>query len=302
MAMTIATLAVAREGLWDALTLAAKDFDGEYARVCRMASTRQEFERVKSVSGIGVAGRTNEGQAVNRYSRREGNTKDYYPVKYTAYIPYSWEAEHTDLYGKFRENGELIALALEARRQQNFADVFFNNGFDSVNNPGPDGVSLYSTAHPFPGGVTGSNRPASNLALNTANLAQCAREVIGVKDAMGIYHATAAKTYRLVTGLSLMWTARNVLASPFTRESADYDPAKQKEMFSPLLVKEIESSTAWFVVASDPKWHSWTMLNRIPRRKHSFIEDNTHVTVDGAYEEHVFLWKDWRGCWGTPGS
>jgi hypothetical protein len=299
--MTIASLAVAREGFKEVLTLASERFAGTYSQLCNSWSTRQEFERIKTVSGLPMAGPTPEGTPVNLYERRPGHVKDFYAIKYTAYVPISWETGFTDVYGKYRENGRLVAVSLEARRQRNFADTFFNNGFDSVNYPGPDGVSLYNTAHPFPGGVTGSNAPASNLALNSANLATCAQQLLGVQDAMGIYMPNPSGWW-LVTGINRHFDAKNILRSPYTPNSANYDPAVQKELFEPFLVKEITSSTAWFAVPRAKDDHTFTMMTRMPRRTHSFMIDDRHTSVEGAYEEHVFFWRDWRNVWGTQGS
>lgn len=302
MANTIAGLDVARRIYKEVVTDTAGAADTSWQYCLNMPSTTQEFEIYKLVDEFGYLQPTLEGADYSTEDRVELYEASFYPVKYTGGYGWTEEADYTDQYDKLKENARLIQEALDDTMAKDASDMF-NNGFDTTNFAGIDTVSLFHTAHPTNGGITWSNRPATDIALNATNFGQAIQEMAQTKQSKNrpVKIGDAGVVLRVPPSL---WMAAKTIEDTVKGRpgTANNDANVMKEFLSSVYMDQfLTSTTAWFLTAADKSKLGLFMLNGLPTANK---EDLTNPAVAMFYTRKGWVrgWKHARRTWGTTGS
>jgi phage major head subunit gpT-like protein len=134
-----------------------KRFPPQYPEIFRMESSSRSIEQTTEVTGFGQFTVVSENDRTVYDDPLPGFNKTYVHAQYSLGFRVSRIAQDDDKFGVIRKlASELGKSALETE-EVTCANVI-NTGFTSAT--GPDGVSLFSTAHPIIGGGTQSNRLA----------------------------------------------------------------------------------------------------------------------------------------------
>lgn len=300
MTHVIDTLGLGRSIYWEMVTTAMADHPTQYTAFCAEAHTKQQFERLGGLTGFGYPSFAPEGTPIATDSRRTLYTADFTPQLYGIAFEWTDVAEYTDQYGKYKENPRLAARSIMQGRELAGANLL-NNGF-SASFTGPDGVSLFNTAHPTNGGPTYSNRSTGNLSLTPQALQQAKSDMRRVKDPRNMPMGHTGSSILIVPPEKEV-DADIILNSsqiPFTANNGDN--RYRDRVTRAMVVDELTSSTAWFLVSDDVEKNGMFMLFGIPLSTETQRDARTKTTVYVTAEGRVAGWKHGYCKWGTPGA
>ena len=130
-------------------------FPDEYVDVFRMETSSRSIEQTTEVTGFGQFGVIPEGDAVRYDAPLPVYNKTYTHAQYGLGFKVSKIAMDDDRFGVVRKLATELGRSAKETKEVVAANVF-NNGFTVAN--GPDGQTLFATAHPLAGGGTQTNR------------------------------------------------------------------------------------------------------------------------------------------------
>jgi phage major head subunit gpT-like protein len=129
-------------------------FPEEYSEVFRMETSSRSIEQTTEITGFGQMAVVPEGENTRYDEALPAFNKTYNHAQYSLGFRTTRIAMDDDKFGVVKKlSSELGRSAAETKEVT--AAATFNNGFVLAN--GPDGVPLFSTAHPLVGGGTQSN-------------------------------------------------------------------------------------------------------------------------------------------------
>src|SRR3990167_3259856 len=149
--------------------LSAVIFDGydsvpDYIpRIFNMMPLNEWGTQTLTEAGIKAAGQKSEGASVEFDDIIEGYSKTYQAVTYAIATSMSEELIEDDRQDTAKKTFRSLGQSMGQTRQV----VAFNVLNDGFTDTGPDGVSLFNTAHPMIGGHTYANRPDTEITLST---------------------------------------------------------------------------------------------------------------------------------------
>lgn len=132
-------------------------FPEEFSEVFRMESSTRSIEQTTEVTGFGQFAVVPEGEPTRYDEALPGFNKTYIHGQYSLGFRVTKVAMDDDRFGVVKKLSTELGRSASETKEVTAASVF-NNGFTLSN--GPDGVSLFNTAHPLIGGGTQSNRLA----------------------------------------------------------------------------------------------------------------------------------------------
>lgn len=142
----------------------------EFEQLYTMANSEREFE--VSMGMVGLGGRIPrkpEGEPIRYRQPQQGRPVVFVHQTFSLGVAISLEAKEDDRSGMIaRLMIPELARTMAVTREIDGVDLL-NNGFTLMGYE-PDGVSLFSTAHPLIGGGTFSNRSATDAALSITSL------------------------------------------------------------------------------------------------------------------------------------
>lgn len=130
-------------------------FPDEYSSVFRMESSSRSIEQTTEVTGFGQAAVVPEGDNTRYDMPLPAFNKTYTHAQYSLGFKATKVAMDDDRFGVVRKLATELGRSMKETTEVTAAGVF-NTGFTSAT--GPDGVALFSTAHPLVGGGTQSNK------------------------------------------------------------------------------------------------------------------------------------------------
>jgi len=135
-----------------------EQFAPEYPEIFRVLSSTRSIEQTTEVSGFGQFAVTPEGNDGFFDTAVPGYNQTYQPAQYSLGFIVSRIAMDDDKWGVVRKMAVELGKSAHETREVVAANVI-NGGFSGAN--GPDGVPLFSTAHPLvKSGGTQTNRAA----------------------------------------------------------------------------------------------------------------------------------------------
>ena len=175
----------------------------------------------------------------------------------------------------------------------------FNNGFTSTAGA-PDGVALFSTAHPLIGGGTGANRPATDGDLSVAQLRVALTDIANTRDDAGKLQHWRPKV--LFVSYNQKWLAMELLGSALRADTADNAiNAFKDDGLSVVATPYLTDQNAFFLLAEPSKHNVRTYWRERPNVLHDwdFETSSMKVKIRARWKRG---WSDWRGVYGTSGA
>jgi phage major head subunit gpT-like protein len=130
----------------------------QFGKVLRMEKSSRSIEQTTEVTGFGQFVQVPEGNNTRYDQPIPGYNKTYTHAQYSLGFKVSRVAMDDDKFGVVRKLATELGRSAKETREVIAAGTW-NNGFSTSFN-GPDGVPLFSTAHPLLGGGTQTNRLA----------------------------------------------------------------------------------------------------------------------------------------------
>jgi phage major head subunit gpT-like protein len=131
-------------------------FPDEFSEVFRMESSSRSIEQTTEVTGFGQFAVIPEGDTTRFDEALPAFNKTYVHGQYGLGFKVTKVAMDDDRFGVVRKLSTELGRSAKETVEVTAASVV-NNGFSS-SYPGPDGVSLFNTAHPLVGGGTQTNK------------------------------------------------------------------------------------------------------------------------------------------------
>ena len=178
------------------------------------------------------------------------------------------------------------------------AAAIINNGFTTN---GPDGVPLFSTAHPLLAGGTQANRPTTDADLSVSSLMAALQTIEDMVDDRGKKIMT--KAVLLVVPTGNMWTAAELLNSqqkPYTANN-EINALQEKDLLH-FVYHYLTDSDSWIVLAEKEKTRLkffWRVKLGDLRRGNDFDTTNLkHL----ARMRCSMGYSHYQGTYGTSGA
>jgi len=133
------------------------EFPDEFSEIYRMESSSRSIEQTTEVTGFAQMAVTPEGGDTRYDEALPGFNKTYVHAQYSLGFRVTKVAMDDDKFGVVRKLATELGRSAKETKEVTAAGTF-NTGFTAAN--GPDGVPLFSVAHPLIGGGTQSNRLA----------------------------------------------------------------------------------------------------------------------------------------------
>ena len=130
-------------------------FPDQYSEVFRMETSSRSIEQTTEVTGFGQFALVPENDTTRYDQPLPGFNKTYQHAQYSLGFKVSRVAMDDDKFGVVRKLATELGRSAKETKEVVCANVF-NTGFTSAT--GPDGVTLFSTAHPLVNGQTQTNR------------------------------------------------------------------------------------------------------------------------------------------------
>jgi phage major head subunit gpT-like protein len=130
-------------------------YPDEFSEVFRVESSTRSIEQTTEVTGFGQMAVIPEGDTTRYDEALPGFNKTYIHGQYGLGFKVTKVAMDDDKFGVVRKLATELGRSAKETKEVTAANVF-NTGFTS--STGPDGTTLFSTAHPLIGGGTQTNR------------------------------------------------------------------------------------------------------------------------------------------------
>lgn len=265
-----------------------------------------EYEDVRlSMAGIGRLDRFRPGQKTTPDRLTLGYYTRFFYVKYGKVIEIEEDAVQNDLYGKLVTQYAAQMGEAAVRRQEVECAKVIANGFSDV---GPDGVPLFSTAHPLIapryGFTTWSNRSTTDAAFSYT--AAKAGIIIFQKTLTEEVEPMNTRPARIINPVELEFDIQETLGASYSVENTSGNFPK---MTTPNVLKGdleqntwlyLPSTTAWFLTAPLEKTNMFFLRRFVLQRKSTqdFDTDNFKYKATEAYS---IGYDQPRGWWGSAG-
>lgn len=271
-----------------------KQLKRQYTKIFNVEDSTKMFETELGMTGFGLIPELAEGEKVTYDDPLMGYSTRFVHVKYGLGYQITEEAIADDQYkmlGKKMANqlGKSAHVTKEI-----LAASILNNGFSVAN--GPDGVSLFNTAHPLVGGGVYGNRPSVGAALGATALKNALIQFRRTPDDRGKQLMISPK-YLIVTP-DLEYTAYELLNSTLVPGSGNNDVNSLKGALEIIVLDYVTTATQW-MVAADKSDHGLVWYDRQDLK----LQDTTDF--DSGAAKYKATWRsscgfrDWRGIWGT---
>ena len=313
MAITVGTLGAGRVGLRDLFEVAMTKVPKEYETIVgnHIISTTQESEVFKQFKGLGAAKQTPEGDDADFDDMAALYSMVAKPKNYTKSVMMSRVASLTDQYGVLKSITPKIARSFVQARNAGTADLD-NSGFTTTNY-GQNTETLYSAAHQMgdvysynrplvPGSVPGSSAVTQEVAFSPLGLERAFSDLHSQIDARGFPYFPLGKSIVKVPQALINPARRAIRATQLAGGPFNDPNVIRDEFMEPKMIHYYTSSTAWFVVASDPEEHGLFMLNQMPYDIEKLPLGKDIMERWVAYESWIVGWYEWHGTWGTQGA
>jgi phage major head subunit gpT-like protein len=139
----------------EVVQLKYSEFPEEYSEVFRMESSTRSIEQTTEVTGFAQMAIVPEGGDTRYDEALPAFNKTYTHAQYSLGFRVTKVAMDDDKFGVVRKLATELGRSAKETKEVTGGNVF-NTGFTSA--IGPDGQTLFSTAHPLIGGGTQSNR------------------------------------------------------------------------------------------------------------------------------------------------
>ena len=267
-------------------------------RLLRVADIgNKPFVTTTTVGSFGTVPIKLESAAVAYDDLAQGYDKTYTPDTYELGFRTSKEALDDEQEEVVSDAGRALGSSARYTVEVDCANLF-NNGFSSTTGA-PDGVILFSTAHPLIGGGTQANRPATDADLSTSALRSALNDIADTVDDAGKLIHWRPKI--LLVPYELKWQADELINSVDRSDTTDRAKnAFRSEGLTVVAWPYLTDADAWFLI--DP---GVTQVRKYWRERMNLLHDwdfeSSSMKVKTRFR-YIRGWSDFRGNYGTSGG
>lgn len=238
-----------------------------------------------------------EGANVTYQDLAQGYDKSYTPDTYELAFRATKEALDDEQEEVVSDAARALGSSANYTIEADCANIF--NNMTSTTGA-PDGVALFSTAHPLIGGGTARNRPSTDADLSTAALRSALNDIADtVDDAGKLVHW---RPEVLLVPYELKWQADELINSVDRSDTADRAKnAFRQEGLRVVAWPYLTDADAWFLLASSSKHNVRKYWRERPNVMHDWDFESSSAKMKIRFR-FIRGWSDWRGVWGTTGA
>ena len=291
----LSRLAFLEDVLFDEMPIEA----GVFQRILKVRDMgNKPFVRTTTVASFGTVPVKAEGAAVTYEDLAQGFDSTYQADTYELAFRASKEALDDEQEEVVSDAARALGGSMNYTYDVDHANIF-NNGFTSTTGS-PDGVALFSTAHPLVGGGTQQNRPTTDGDLSVAQLRVALNDIANTKDDAGKIVHWRPKV--LLVSYNQKWLAMELLGSELRADTADNAlNAFKDDGLVVVATPYLTDTNAFFLLAEPSKHNVRTYWRERPNVLHDwdFETSSMKVKIRGRWKRG---WSDFRGVYGTSGS
>jgi phage major head subunit gpT-like protein len=275
-----------------------------YSQVFRVETSSRSIEQHSEITGLGNMVEIPEGGDMRYDYSVPGFDKTFVHSQFGLGFKASRLLADDDRFGIIKKlSSELGRSAAETIELAAVSD--FNNGFTAGSTAGPDGVALFSTAHPMvKSGATQANTLSSAADLDIASLELALTDFRLMKDPAGKMIRLEPK--QLIIPAQQEFAAAEMLKGTMRSDTANntINAFKNRigmESFDSILVwKYLSDADAWFIRADKEDIDLifyWRERFNVVHEVH--FDSRTIKTASWMRFSHG--WSNWYGLYGVPG-
>lgn len=291
----LSRLANLEDVLFDSMPIEA----GVFQRLLKVRDMgNKAFVQTTTVASFGVVPIKAEGAPVTYEDMAAGFDGRYQADAYELAFRASREALDDEQEEVISDAARALGSSMNYTYDIDHANLF-NNGFTSTTGA-PDGVALFSTAHPLIGGGTGANRPTTDGDLSVAQLRVALNDIANTRDDAGKLQHWRPKV--LFIPYQQKWLAQELLGSSLRADTADNATnAFKDDGLSVVATPYLTDANAFFLLAEPSKHEVRTYWRQRPEVLHDWDFQTTSMMVK-IRARWKRGWSDWRGVYGTSGA
>lgn len=274
-----------------------------FQQVFRMETTDRPFEQYTSYTRFGQFVETDENGPVTYDSPLQGFDKTLTPLQYSLGFKVSKIAFDDDKLGPLRNLSSGLGESYTDSRNILTGDIF-NNGFNG-SFTGPDGVSLFSTAHVREDGVTFRNKLATDADISITSLRTAMIDFRNFRDGRGKRLNLIPESIMVPpdnwfdAGEILMSTERPDTAQRATNVTNKFFGGNS---FNIILNDYLTDTDAWFLLASKEN-HGLIFLEREAFNVQADVDFDTRALKHAGWGRYDVDWvNNGLGVYGSQGA
>lgn len=273
--------------------------DGIFQRILKVRDMgTRPFVKTTTVASFGSVPIKAEGAGVTYEDLAAGYDASYQADTYELAFRASKEALDDEQEEVVSDAARALGSSMTYTYDVDHANLF-NNGFASTTGA-PDGVVLFSTAHPLVGGGTEQNALTTAADLSVAALRTALNDIADTVDDAGKLIHWRPKV--LLVPYELKWLAQELIGSTLRADTADNAiNAFKDDGLSIVSSPHLTDADAWFLLAEASKHNVRTYWRERPNVLHDwdFETSSMKVKIRARWKRG---WSDFRGTFGTPGA
>lgn len=278
-------------------------FEREYSKIFNVQSSVRWGEQTTTMSGLGLLQTVAENADVDLDEPVQGFDKTYLHTQYALGFGVSKVMADDDKFSLIRKQAQDLGSSADETLEIVSAAVF-NNGFNAAF-PGPDGVSLFSTAHPQPkAGGTQSNRAAASQ-LSVTTLMDSLTSFRSQTDYSGRKLRIPAD--RLIVPGALEFSAAEILGGSMRSDTANrtINALRRRDgmpSFDRSIVWDyLTDAAAWFIAGPQEDLELRFYWRERPNLIHDFVF-RSRTMLSAIWMRFSVGFSDYIGLYGVPSS
>lgn len=282
-------------------------FPSQFDKIFNVKTSTRSIEQATSVGDLGLLTEVEENLGVQYDQVSPGFPKTYTHLDYNRGYALSHNLLRDDKFALAAQHAKALGRSGKITPETLAASVFLN-GFTAGAFAGPDGVALFSTAHPMESGGTQSNRPTSGVDLSIGALQNALIAMRGLRSDKGKLLMLPPDC--LIIPPHLEFTAIEILGSPQKSGTANNDINAFRHLDpgygGPFLKWKVwdyvgSAPRAWYVSANKEQTGlSWWWRERPVLLTH--MEFETRAAKTAMWMAASFGFDYWQGTYGSPGG
>ena len=294
-ALYLSRVANLEDVIFDAMPIEASVF-GKILKVREMG--KKSFVRTTTVASFGSVPVKAEGAGVTYEDLASGYDSTYQADTYELAFRASKEALDDEQEEVVSDAVRALGGSMDYTYSVDHANLF-NNGFTSTTGS-PDGVTLFSTAHPLIGGGTDGNRPTTDGDLSVAQLRVALNDIANTVDDAGKLLNWKPKI--LLVPFTSKWLAMELIGSDLRSDTANNAlNAFKGEGITVIASPYLTDTNAFFLLAEPSVHNVRSYWREKPNVLHDWDFDTSSMKVKISARWRRG-WSDWRGVYGTSGA
>jgi len=258
-----------------------------------VAGSDRSIEQTSGSGHLPAAPEKAEGSSVDYFNTPQGFDKTYTHLTYALGFQSTEEMVEDAKFQTIKKLSAGLGRSI-FETEQIVAANHFNNGFAAGATAGPDGVALFSTAHPMLGGGTLSNTPAVGVDLLISSLEDAITNLANTRDNENKHVTYTGKV--LLIHPTNKFNAREILKSTLQANTAQNNINSLMEDGLTIVEWDYLTDTgAWYLgpVPSDSEFWYWKRRAKRVQSDVDFDSGNGKTKADTRFSSGFSDWRGW---------